>query len=66
MFLTNLNVLNVLLHEVGIAIEFATMLKPSSPGKNAGNGVGTSRPSLKVELENNQKISMVLLLLFCK
>lgn len=42
--------LNILLNQVGVAIKFAAMLQASGPGKNAGNGVGACRPSLKVEL----------------
>lgn len=41
---------HLLLDKVGVAVEFATMLQASGPGKNAGNGVGAGRPSLKVLL----------------
>lgn len=39
-----------ILNEVIVAVKFAAMLQASSPGKNAGNGVGAGRPSLKVHL----------------
>lgn len=45
--------LNFLLYEVGISIEFATMLQASGPGKNAGNGVGAGRPSLRSTVKDN-------------
>lgn len=40
----------ILLDKVRVAIKFAPMLKTSGPGKDAGNGVGARRPSLKVEI----------------
>lgn len=40
----------VILNEVRVAVEFAAMLQASSPGKNAGDGVGAGRPSLKIDL----------------
>lgn len=48
MFPTNFN---NLLYKVAVAIEFATMFQASGPGKNAGNGVGAGRPSLRVKLK---------------
>lgn len=45
--------LHFLLYKVGISIEFATMLQASGPGKNAGNGVGAGRPSLRSTVKDN-------------
>lgn len=41
------NLKHLLLDEVIVAVEFATVFQASGPGKNAGDGVGAGRPSLK-------------------
>lgn len=47
----NHNTVYPLLDKVRVAIKFPTMLQASSPSKNAGNGVGAGRPTLRVEKE---------------
>lgn len=42
---------HILLYKVGVAVEFASMLQASGPGKNTGDGVGAGRPSLKTQKE---------------
>lgn len=44
------NIILLLLDKVRVAIEFPTMLQASGPGKNAGDGVGAGRSSLKPDL----------------
>lgn len=39
----------LLLNEVRVAVKFPTMLQASGPGKNAGDGVGAGRSSLKTQ-----------------
>lgn len=43
--------IHFLLDQVRVPIKFTPMLKPSGPGKDAGNGVGAGWVSLKVDTE---------------